>query len=110
MALWSLALMAPGPLPLVGPEELQKHLAITKSLLEETMPCYACENAESFNVIKDLENTVLKTDEEIARCFHQILNLSFKVNKEISLQSQKSVEDNCESEVLRQWYFDGTLP
>ncbi|KAE8632448.1 hypothetical protein XENTR_v10001551 [Xenopus tropicalis] len=48
-------------------EELQKHLAITKSLLEEIMPSYASENAESFETIKDLENIVLKTDEELAR-------------------------------------------
>ncbi|OCU00812.1 hypothetical protein XELAEV_18006589mg [Xenopus laevis] len=91
-------------------EELQKHLAITKSLLEEIMPSHASENAESFDTIKDLENIVLKTDEELARSFRQILDLSFKVNKEISLQSQKAVEETCESALVRQWYFDGSLP
>ncbi|KAM4706800.1 HAUS augmin-like complex subunit 8 [Discoglossus pictus] len=41
--------------------------------------------------------------------FRQVLDLSFKVNKEISLQNQKEVEDSCSLEVVRQWYFDGTV-
>ncbi|KAM4808843.1 HAUS augmin-like complex subunit 8 [Rhinophrynus dorsalis] len=91
-------------------EELQKHLSSTLSLLEETMPSYAGENADSLSTIKELENIVLKTDEELSRSFRQVLDLSFKANKEISLQSQKAVEDNCELEVVRQWYFDQALP
>ncbi|XP_053320267.1 HAUS augmin-like complex subunit 8 [Spea bombifrons] len=91
-------------------EELQKHLEISKSLLDETVSSSSGENAELFGTIKDLEDTVRKTDAELSRTFHQVLDLSFKVNKEISLQNQKAVEESCELDVVKQWYFDQAIP
>ncbi|XP_069818394.1 HAUS augmin-like complex subunit 8 [Dendropsophus ebraccatus] len=89
-------------------EDIQKHLAYTKSLLEEAMSSPANDNVNLLDTIKNLEDTVLKTDSELSRSLHQVLDLSFKVNKEVSLQNQKLVEKNSEMEVVRQWYFDQT--
>ncbi|MEE6510010.1 hypothetical protein FKM82_028974 [Ascaphus truei] len=88
-------------------EELEKHLATTMSLLEATTPG---ENAQAFGTIKELEEVVLRTDAELARSFRHILDLSFNVSKEISLQNQKLVEETCGPEAVKQWYFDGALP
>ncbi|XP_075063187.1 HAUS augmin-like complex subunit 8 isoform X2 [Mixophyes fleayi] len=87
-------------------EEIQKPLSATKFLIEKTMSCSANETVDLCGTIKDLQDIVLKTDEELLRSSRQVLDLSFKVNKEISLQSQKLVEESCEVEVVRQWYFD----
>lgn len=43
------------------------------------------------------------------RSLHQVLDLSYKVNKEMSLQSQKSVEESSEVDVMKQWYFDQAI-
>ncbi|XP_063770566.1 HAUS augmin-like complex subunit 8 [Pseudophryne corroboree] len=88
-------------------EEIQKPLSATKCLLEETMSCSTDVNVVDLcSTIKNLQDTVLKTDGELSRSSRQVLDLSFKVNKEIALQSQKLLEENCEVEVVRQWYFD----
>ncbi|CAH2293290.1 HAUS augmin-like complex subunit 8 [Pelobates cultripes] len=90
-------------------EDLQKHLETTKSLLEETISTSAEEKAEMFGTIKELKDIVIKTDAELTRTFHQVLDLSFKVSKEISLQNQKAVEESCELDVVKHWYFDQSL-
>ncbi|XP_075681429.1 HAUS augmin-like complex subunit 8 isoform X2 [Rhinoderma darwinii] len=87
-------------------EDIQKHLSSTISLLEEAPPSSANESMDLLDTIKNLEDIVHKTDSELSRSLHQVLDLSCKVNKEVSLQSQKQVEEDSEMEVVRQWYFD----
>ncbi|XP_077331644.1 HAUS augmin-like complex subunit 8 isoform X2 [Lithobates pipiens] len=90
-------------------DNIQKHLSTTKSLLEEVVPHSCDESIDLLTPIKSLEEIALKTDTELSRSLHQVLDLSYKVNKEISLQSQKSVEENCEVDVMKQWYFDQAI-
>ncbi|XP_053573107.1 HAUS augmin-like complex subunit 8 [Bombina bombina] len=87
-------------------EDLRKQLAITEPLLQEAMSRSAVQNAESLDTIKELEELVLKTDAELSLSFRQILDLSFKVNKEITLQNQKREEENCSLDLFSQLYFD----
>ncbi|XP_040273394.1 HAUS augmin-like complex subunit 8 [Bufo bufo] len=90
-------------------DDIQKHLSSTISLLEDATPSSANDSVDLLDTIKILEDVVHKTDAELSRSLRQVLDLSFKVNKEISLQSQKLVEENSEMEVLRQWYFDQAI-
>ncbi|XP_056374122.1 HAUS augmin-like complex subunit 8 isoform X2 [Hyla sarda] len=87
-------------------EDTQKHLASTKALLQEALPSPASDSMDLLDTTKNLEDVVLKTDAELSRSLHQVLDLSFKVNKEVSLQNQKLVEKNSEMDLVRQWYFD----
>ncbi|KAG9486400.1 hypothetical protein GDO78_006661 [Eleutherodactylus coqui] len=84
-------------------DDVQKHLGSTRALLEAT----PSSDNDMLDTIKNLEDVVHKTDAELSRSLHQTLDLASKVNKEVSLQSQKLVEENSETEVLRQLYFDG---
>ncbi|KAG8594781.1 hypothetical protein GDO81_001325 [Engystomops pustulosus] len=90
-------------------EDIQKHLGSTKSLLEDITPSSTNNRMDLMDTVKNLENTVRKTEVELSRSMHQILDLSSKMNKEVSLQSQKLVEENSATEVLRQSYFDQTI-
>lgn len=90
-------------------DNIQKHLSTTKSLLEEAVPHSCDESIDLLAPIKSLEEIALKTDTELSRSLHQVLDLSYKVNKEISLRSQKSVEENCEVDVMKQWYFEQAI-
>ncbi|KAM5194067.1 HAUS augmin-like complex subunit 8 isoform 2-T2 [Mantella aurantiaca] len=90
-------------------DNIQKHLSITKSLLEEAIPHSCDESIDLLAPIKSLEDIALKTDKELSRSLQQVLDLSSKVNKEISLQSQKSVEENCEVDIMKQWYFEQAI-
>ncbi|KAM9330623.1 HAUS augmin-like complex subunit 8 [Gastrophryne carolinensis] len=90
-------------------DSIQKHLNSTKTLLEEAIPHTDDRSIDLLATIQSLEDIALKTDAELSRSFHQILDLSSKVNKEMSLQSQKSVEEHCEADILKQWYFDQAI-
>lgn len=90
-------------------DNMQKHLNATKLLVEEAIPRSCDESIDLLATIKSLEDIALKTDTELSRSLHQILDLSSKVNKEMSLQSQKLVEENCEVDVMKQWYFDQAI-
>ncbi|XP_018423709.1 PREDICTED: HAUS augmin-like complex subunit 8 [Nanorana parkeri] len=90
-------------------DNIQKHLSATKTLVEEAIPRSCDESIDLLATIKSLEDIALKTDTELSRSLHQILDLSSKVNKEMSLQSQKLVEENCEVDVMKQWYFDQAI-
>lgn len=87
-------------------EDIQKHLDSTKSLLEEAIQSSANDNMDLLDTVTNLEDVALKTDAELSRSLHQVLDLSCKVNKEVSLQNQKLVEESSEMDVVRQWYFD----
>ncbi|XP_040177176.1 HAUS augmin-like complex subunit 8 isoform X2 [Rana temporaria] len=87
-------------------DNVQKHLSTTKSLLEEAIPHSCDESKDLISPIKSLEDSVLKIYTELSRSLHQVLDLSYKVNKEMSLKSQKSVEESSEVDVMKQWYFD----
>ncbi|XP_073514302.1 HAUS augmin-like complex subunit 8 isoform X9 [Phyllobates terribilis] len=86
-------------------EDIQKHLSSTISLLEEATSSSATDNVVILATIKNLDDVVHKTEEELSRTLHQIMELSFKVDKDVALQSQKLVEDHTEVEVVKNWYF-----
>ncbi|KAM3937368.1 HAUS augmin-like complex subunit 8 [Leptodactylus fuscus] len=90
-------------------EDIQKHLGSTISLLEEITPSSANDNTDLLDNTKKLEDIVHQTDAELSRSLRQVLDLSSKVNKEVSLQSQKLVEENSETEVVRHCYFDQAI-
>ncbi|XP_068090256.1 HAUS augmin-like complex subunit 8 [Hyperolius riggenbachi] len=90
-------------------DNIQKQLSTTESLLEEAIPRTSNGSTDVLGTIKNLEEIALKTDGELSRSLHQILELSSKVNKEISLQNQKSVEEKCEMDMVKQWYFDQAI-
>ncbi|KAM4054266.1 HAUS augmin-like complex subunit 8 isoform 3-T3 [Anomaloglossus baeobatrachus] len=87
-------------------EDIQKHLGSTISLLEETTTSCATDDKDMLTTMKNLEDVVHKTDAELSQSLHQVMELSFKVNKEVCLQSQKLVEENTEMEVLKRCYFE----
>ncbi|XP_073513947.1 HAUS augmin-like complex subunit 8 isoform X2 [Phyllobates terribilis] len=86
-------------------EDIQKHLSSTISLLEEATSSSATDNVDILATIKNLDDVVHKTEEELSRTLHQVMELSFKVDKDVALQSQKLVEDHTEVEVVKNWYF-----
>ncbi|XP_034611333.1 HAUS augmin-like complex subunit 8 isoform X2 [Trachemys scripta elegans] len=87
-------------------EDLQKHLAVTQSLLVEAAPGYLEENSKAFPVLKELKEVALKMDAELERSFKQVQDLSFEVSKEVSLHNQKVCEETHGIETLKHWYFD----
>ncbi|XP_073415938.1 HAUS augmin-like complex subunit 8 [Dendrobates tinctorius] len=86
-------------------EDIQKHLGSTISLLEEATSSSATDNVDILDTIKTLDDIVHKIEEELYWSLHQIMELAYKVNKDVSLQSQKLVEDRTEMEVVKNWYF-----
>uniref|UniRef100_A0A8C3RZL6 HAUS augmin like complex subunit 8 n=1 Tax=Chelydra serpentina TaxID=8475 RepID=A0A8C3RZL6_CHESE len=87
-------------------EDLQKHLAVTQSLLVEAVPGYLEENSKAFPVLKELKEVALKMDAELERSFKQVQDLSFEISKEVSLHNQKVCEETHGMETLKHWYFD----
>ncbi|XP_067417630.1 HAUS augmin-like complex subunit 8 isoform X2 [Emydura macquarii macquarii] len=87
-------------------DDLQKHLAVTQSLLVEAAPDYLEENSKAFPILKELKEIALKMDSELERSFKQVQDLSFEVSKEVSLHNQKVCEETHGIETLKHWYFD----
>ncbi|XP_073180750.1 HAUS augmin-like complex subunit 8 isoform X2 [Lepidochelys kempii] len=87
-------------------EDVQKHLAVTQSLLVEAAPGYLEENSKAFPVLKELKEIALKMDAELERSFKQVQDLSFEISKEVSLHNQKVCEETHGIETLKHWYFD----
>ncbi|EMP24064.1 C3 and PZP-like alpha-2-macroglobulin domain-containing protein 8 [Chelonia mydas] len=82
-------------------EDVQKHLAVTQSLLVEAAPGYLEENSKAFPVLKELKEIALKMDAELERSFKQVQDLSFEISKEVSLHNQKVCEETHGIETLK---------
>ncbi|XP_069505317.1 HAUS augmin-like complex subunit 8 isoform X2 [Ambystoma mexicanum] len=87
-------------------DKLQKHLAVTESLLAEFMPAWSEENAKTCTATRELEEEALTIDADLPRSLAQITDLAFKVAKETSLQTQNVIEDTQGVDAMRPWYFD----
>ncbi|KAM6396112.1 HAUS augmin-like complex subunit 8 [Rhynochetos jubatus] len=86
-------------------DELRKHLTVTQELLAEVMPSYAEESAKAFSLLKDLKEVSQKLDKELQRSFTHVQNLSFEVNREVSLRNRRICEENYGLDVVKHWLF-----
>ncbi|NXS60157.1 HAUS8 protein, partial [Brachypteracias leptosomus] len=86
--------------------ELQKQLTITQKLLAEVMPSFSDESAKACDAFKELKKVSQELNEELQRSFTDIQDLSFQVNKEVSLHNQRICEENHGLEVVKRWYFN----
>ncbi|NWW86068.1 HAUS8 protein, partial [Rhynochetos jubatus] len=86
-------------------DELRKHLTVTQELLAEVMPSYAEESAKAFSLLKDLKEVSQKLDKELQRSFTHVQNLSFEVNREVSLRNRRICEENYGLDVVKHWYL-----
>ncbi|XP_069505493.1 HAUS augmin-like complex subunit 8 isoform X3 [Ambystoma mexicanum] len=87
-------------------DKLQKHLAVTESLLAEFIPTWSEENAKTCTATRELQEVALKIDADLPRTLTQIIDLAFKVAKETSLQTQNVIEDTQGIDAVKPWYFD----
>ncbi|NXA42428.1 HAUS8 protein, partial [Eudromia elegans] len=86
-------------------DKLQEHLTVTQELLTELAPICAEEDAEACTDLKEFKEVFEELDKELQRGYTKVQNLSFEVNKEVSLHNQRICEENHGLDTVKHWYF-----
>ncbi|NXI42207.1 HAUS8 protein, partial [Galbula dea] len=87
-------------------DELQEQLTVTQQLLTELMPGSSEGSGKACSLLKELKEVSQQLNEELQRSFTEVQNLSFQVNKEVSLHNQEMCEKKYGLDVVKHWYFD----